>query len=395
MPEILKNKGIHTHIASDHQHYWEDGGCTYHTRYNTWEFNRGQEGDPWKAEVGSRNQDKVNRKYMTREQNQPQANTFKGGLEFLEKNHDADNWFLTIETFDPHEPFFTQQKYKDLYPHKYDGPLFDWPKYGKVTETREQIEHMRYEYAALLSMCDEYLGKVLDAMDKYDLWRDTMLIVNTDHGFLLSEHDFWAKVVMPFYNEIIHTPFFIWDPRCGKNDERRQSLVQTIDIAPTLLEYFGLDIPGDMQGLPLKDTASSDNKVRDAALFGLFGGHVNCTDGRYVYMRGHANPDNTPLYDYTLMPTHMRSRFAVNELKTAEMAPPFSFTKGCPVMKIKGRNRFGRIHDFNTMLFDLKDDPGQKKPIKDKKIETMMTDYMVDLMKKNDSPSEQFERLGL
>ena len=34
-------------------------------------------------------------------------------------------------------------------------------------------KHVRYEYAALLSMCDRYLGKVLDMMDKYDLWKDT------------------------------------------------------------------------------------------------------------------------------------------------------------------------------------------------------------------------------
>ena len=53
---------------------------------------------------------------------------------------------------------------------------------------------MRYEYAALVSMCDAHLGKVLDLMDELDLWEDTMLIVCTDHGFLLGEHDWWAKM---------------------------------------------------------------------------------------------------------------------------------------------------------------------------------------------------------
>lgn len=51
MPQILKENGIHSHLTSDHYHYWEDGGCTYHTRYKTWECSRGQEGDPWKAIV--------------------------------------------------------------------------------------------------------------------------------------------------------------------------------------------------------------------------------------------------------------------------------------------------------------------------------------------------------
>ncbi len=43
-------------------------------------------------------------------------------------------------------------------------------------------------------MCDAHLGKVLDVMDELEMWDDTLLIVNTDHGFLLGEHDWWAKI---------------------------------------------------------------------------------------------------------------------------------------------------------------------------------------------------------
>ena len=57
----------------------------------------------------------------------------------MQTNHKDDHWFLQIETFDPHEPFFTQQHYKDLYPHDYDGPHFDWPDYAAVTETHEEV----------------------------------------------------------------------------------------------------------------------------------------------------------------------------------------------------------------------------------------------------------------
>ena len=45
MPEILKMNGVYTHLATDHQHYFEDGGATYHGRYSSWSFSRGQEGD--------------------------------------------------------------------------------------------------------------------------------------------------------------------------------------------------------------------------------------------------------------------------------------------------------------------------------------------------------------
>ena len=51
MPEILHVNGIHSHKITDHQHYWEDGGATYHQRYTTFDLVRGQEGDKWKGDV--------------------------------------------------------------------------------------------------------------------------------------------------------------------------------------------------------------------------------------------------------------------------------------------------------------------------------------------------------
>ena len=50
-PEALRQNGIYSHLISDHYHYFEDGGATYHTRYDTWDFIRGQESDPWIAMV--------------------------------------------------------------------------------------------------------------------------------------------------------------------------------------------------------------------------------------------------------------------------------------------------------------------------------------------------------
>lgn len=49
MPELLKENGVHTHLVTDHYHYFEDGGATYHTRYRSYEAFRGQEGDAWKG----------------------------------------------------------------------------------------------------------------------------------------------------------------------------------------------------------------------------------------------------------------------------------------------------------------------------------------------------------
>ncbi len=417
LPHILKNNGVYSHLASDHYHYWETGGATYHTAYSTWQAFRGQEGDPWMGQVkdpkipdcvddkGNSNlwrQDWVNRSFMPYEQLQPQAKTMTAGLDFINRNSDEDNWFLHIETFDPHEPFFTQRKYKDLYAEHYDkykGKHFDWPNYGYVKETKEEVEHARCECAALTSMCDHYIGEVINAMDKNNLWEDTMLIVWTDHGWLLGEHDSWAKCWAPFYNEVAHTPFFVWDPRSAQQGQTRDALVQpALDIAPTMLNFFNMEPTPDMTGKNLAPAVADDTPVREASIYGLHGGQVNVTDSRYVYMRAPAGKYNTPLNNYTLMPTHMNHMFTVDELRdNIELAEPFTFTKGCKTMKIPFTNK--RIvqneHNFQTMLFDLKSDPQQLNPIKDTAVEQKMITHMTQLMREADAPPEQFQRLGL
>ncbi len=412
MPELLKNNGVYTQLVTDHYHYFEDGGATYHQRYNSWQFARGQEGDPWIGQVAEPDipqtlpnsrrlgamwrQDWVNRGFMQEEGRQPQAKTFAMAEDFLRRNHADDNWFLQIETFDPHEPFFTQEHYKALYPHRYDGPHFDWPNYGRVSETPEEVHHLRMEYAALLSMCDHYMGRVLDLMDELDLWQDTLLIVNTDHGFMLGEHDWWGKMVMPFYEEVAHTPLFIWDPRCRKQGERNGALVQTIDLPATLLEYFGVELPAAMQGRPLRETLATNAPVHEALIFGLHGAHVNLTDGRYVYMRGPAGEDNRPLYNYTLMPTHMRERFPTGELQDTSLAPAFEFSKGCALLKIPSQPKhMSEPHAFATTLWDVEADPLQTRPLQDAALELRLAEQMRALMQESEAPAEQYERLGL
>ncbi len=417
---LLKQWGVYSHLATDHYHYFEAGGATYHIPYNTWEFFRGQEHDPWIGRVARPSlpplvspgegpwpeQEWINRQHMARPELQSQSRTVEAGIEFIRHSHAQDNWVLQLETFDPHEPFFSHRRYKDLFAAHHEayrragGKHFDWPLYGPVRESPLEVEHGRYEYAALLAMCDEKLGNVLDTMDALDLWKDTMLIVWTDHGFLLGEHERWGKCVMPYYEEVAHTPFFVWDPRCGRAGERREALVQpAIDLAPTLLEAFGVPRPADMRGCALGETIARDAPVRKAALFGHHGGQLNITDGRYVYMRGPAQWDNTPLNEYTLMPTHMRAAFSTGELQKAEIGPPLTFSKGCPVLKIPvvpGSSWLGGCQDaLDTQLFDLQQDPRQKKPLSDAAVEERLAASMRDLMAAYDAPPEQYGRLGL
>ncbi len=416
MPQILSQRGIHTHLVSDHHHYWRDGGANYHPRYSSYDHIRGQEGDPWKCDprvpyvnhTSTDNpppffqtmlrQDCVNRAYMATEETHCQTLCFNAGLEFLNANQGSDNWFLQLECFDPHEPLYTFEQYKALYPSAYEGRAVDWPMMGAANQSQEYIAYVQNQYKALVSMIDHNVGRLLDHMDANNLWADTLLIVNTDHGLLLGEHDWWSKGVIPLYNEIANIPFFIWDPRVGKKNEHRSALAQNIDVAATLLDYFGAPLPPDMEGRPLRSVLEDDTPIHDTVLYGYFGAAVNITDGRYVYMRGPVQPNNAPLSEYTLIPASMGSRADVKHLQHIELHPPFRFTKGCPTLRIdksKEDSPFSNAYRFGSRLYDLKSDPGQKSPIQDADTELRLIGDMLQRMGENDAPAEQYERLGL
>lgn len=419
-PEILKNNGVHTHLITDHYHYWEDGGATYHNRYSTFDFIRGQESDPWKAvvqppweqlrqkyhesqlefidRVPKHRAHLINREFMREEQDFPSVQCFAAGLDFLDANKNADDWLLQIETFDPHEPFYAPERLrKQFSAPDWHGGILDWPRYGRVEDLPEEADELRANYFALVALCDELLGTLLDYFDAHDLWDDTALVVSTDHGFLLGEHDFWAKNRMNLYEEIVHIPMIVHDPN-NPGPARHSRLTQSTDIAPTMLELHGQNVPNECDGQSLLEPND-----RKALIFGYFGGAVNVTDGEMTYHRFPEDISAQELNQYTLMPTHITSRFSVEELRSATLSPSFDWTKNVPLLKVPVTDRSpmynnygpGCLLESETRLYDLVSDPEQQVPLSDPVQEAVMVDLMRDLMKANDAPIEAFERLGL
>ena len=427
LPELLyQAKGVYSHLCTDHLHYWDDGGSTYHNRFDSYDLIRGNQGDPWKAVVAPdetawkeqyhpvqlrterRNvfrRDMINRAFIKTPEDYPAAKTFQAGLEFLELNKDADNWFLQLETFDPHEPFDVPAMWRADYPTHYRGPTLDWPPYGPVHETPDEVAELRANYAATLAHCDYQLGRVLDFLDRHDMWKDTAVLMTTDHGFLLGEQDLWGKCLMPVYNEVAHIPLTIWHPaHAAQAGQRRSALTQTIDLVPTFLDMFGVPAPAEVQGrsmLPLLDDPNA--RVRAFALYGQHGCAINVTDGRYTLFYYPPDINGGDLYNYTLMPTHLKRRFSVAELQGATLAPPFDFTQGVPLLKVPCDEKSpiynflgsGVQIDCRTRLYDLHDDPGQLHPIEAPEIRDRLLAQIVDLMRSNDAPAEAYRRFGL
>ena len=423
-PVLLRKAGVHSHLVSDHYHYFEDGGWSYHQRYSSWDFVRGQEADKWRAMVqpplerlretyhpvqfesdadGFRFQHMVNRELIRQERDFPGVQCFEQALEFLEVNRDADRWLLQLETFDPHEPFFAPERFRRDYPTNYGGPILDWPRYREVIESPDEIAEIRANYAALVAMCDWYLGKLLDYMDEHDLWRDTALIMTTDHGFMLSEHDWWGKNRMPFYDEISKIPLMIWHPdQAAAAGGHRPALTQTSDLMPTILELFGVAVPAEARAHSLLPVLARDASVREAAIYGIFGGATNVTDGRYTYFRYPKDLLAQELYEYTLMPTHMHDFFQPEEFEGARLVDPFDFTKGLPMLRLPARRdarrppmQGGGIADAVSVLYDTEADPGQMRPLRAPKVEQRLARAMLRLMRDHDAPPEAYVRLDL
>jgi arylsulfatase A-like enzyme len=421
LPQALRKAGIFSHMATDHYHYFQNGGENYPFLFDSWELMRGQEHDSLVPKLGRQEerehygcyhtQYELNRQSFKGESDYPSPKTFGHGAEFVDKYHSEDNWFLFIDSSDPHEPFDVPEDIDESYEDTYDDKLFYWPKY----ETSENLpahalEHIRKQYAKTLTMSDKWLGKLLDKMDEHGLWEDTLVILTSDHGLMLGEHALMGKNYMPAYNEIYHLPLLIHMPGQTEN-KKMNALTQNIDLFSTLLEFFGIDAascPDKLHGkslIPLLD--GKVDKLRDTAIYGVFGKQVNITDGRYTYFRSAVREDNSPISLYTALPTtmnHYWDREHIHDISKIEAGRFLKWTQ-YPVFKIAGSNvmLFTVSHRFdvryeiqaNNMLFDIQKDYTQQNNICGGAEEERMCGLLRKALFEHDSPDEQFIRLGL
>ncbi len=410
LPTELRKRNVFCHLLTDHYHYLELGGDNYHTFFNTWDFFRGQEHDPWVSLVDAvampehlgylRQQNWHNRILQQKEEDFSGPRTAMAAVEWLEANQKADNWFLQVEIFDPHEPFYCTEKYRKMYGDTWKGPLFDWPSYDIVKESPEAVDHIRKCYAGLLTMTDHWVGRILDKLEELGLWDDTLIVFTTDHGTMLAEHNYWEKVYMPLYNEIARIPLIMKLPGNEKAGTRVTALTQTIDVMPTFLDFHGCPLPPHVHGKSLRPTLTGEG-VRQDGILGYFGMAMNITDGRHVYFRNPVHEDAGPLHAYTSMPMVKLGWYPREVYSKIEMGRYFGHTYNMPLYKIPVKGRMPQhlpeegSHMGRHQLYDVVKDPQQLSPIHDPELERRFTGRMIEHLKACEAPPEQFTRLGI
>jgi arylsulfatase A-like enzyme len=168
--------------------------------------------------------------------------------DWLEANAGLDGFFLWVDMWDPHEPFDAPWYDLELYADPaFDGQVVHYPPYGRNTfMTEAESQHVRAMYAALVTMTDRWVGRILETLERTGRMEDTLIVHITDHGHLFGEHDLEGKPGGQFgnlYETTTRVPMMIRHPEGVGAGTRPQGIVQPVDVMPTVLDFLGVDPP--------------------------------------------------------------------------------------------------------------------------------------------------------
>jgi uncharacterized sulfatase len=175
-------------------------------------------------------------------------------LEAWKADRDSTPFFLALGFHKPHDPFNAPKKYFDLYPlESLAPPPVDDPKdlplaigggawkkeFDRFTD-RECREYLRAYYAGV-SFTDAQVGRVLDAVDRLGLTRNTVIVFLGDHGFHLGERGWWNKNTI--FERCARVPLIVAGPGAKGGGRTAGGIVELLDLYPTLVDLCGLEKP--------------------------------------------------------------------------------------------------------------------------------------------------------
>lgn len=209
---------------------------------------------------------------------------FSMAMKWLEDSRDSRQpFFLVVDSWDPHEPLDPPQHYVDLYDPGYRGLEMVLPFYGPTRLMSEaDINHMRALYAAKVTMADTWFGRLMDKVRELDLYRNTLIIVTSDHGLQLGEHGISGKCPAGMYPELIDCVLMVRHPRFGGEGRRSAALVQHHDIAATIIRSARVEAPYALDGRDLMPIIEGKtDRLRDHVTCG-YAMNVWCRDNEYA-----------------------------------------------------------------------------------------------------------------
>ncbi len=204
-------------------------------------------------------------------------------IDFVHKQNGGKPWLFSVNIFDPHHRFDPPREYLERHLDQLDeiplpdyrpGELGDKPGVqmidhngahgggGAGFDSYSDRDH-RLTRAAYWGMCDlidDQVGRMLAALDETGQRENTLVIFMSDHGEMLGDHGIYLKG--PYcYEQAVHVPLIVNCPGTVAAGVRRRSLVELVDLAPTLLDAAACEPYAGVQGRTLWPTLiDSDHK---------------------------------------------------------------------------------------------------------------------------------------
>jgi arylsulfatase A-like enzyme len=200
-------------------------------------------------------------------------------------------FFMALGYYRPHLPFVAPKKYWDLYDRDKlslasnpylpkDSPAMamnaayeltacydlEYVKHPAVSQLSEDTARLlKHGYYASVSYVDACFGKLIQGLQDLGLDKNTIVVAWGDHGWKLGEHGSWCKQTN--YNIDTRVPLFIYDPRNPTAARECESLVELVDLFPTLCDLAGVEIPDYMEGMSLKPLLENPEQELKSAAF--------------------------------------------------------------------------------------------------------------------------------
>ena len=237
-----------------------------------------------------------------------QPDNFVGdmALWWLKTKPKQEPLFLQIGFPGPHPPYDPTPKYAESYMQK-DLPLIDVtqeeldsqpPAFKELRDHNSKIDHdsvlmplnptpeqrhrQRAYYLANVTMIDEKVGQILQALQEQGYLENAVVIFTSDHGDCLTDHGHSQKWTM--YDQIIRVPMIVWSPNRFPGGRSVDGLVQQMDIGPTILELAGADVPETLEAKTVMPAlASEEFEGRDYVFAEQARDHI-LTDCKFMTM---------------------------------------------------------------------------------------------------------------